>query len=199
MTESIDAKWTDEGWDVNVSVFNSEIRDALAVQTADGNKLQLFNAPGPRRAPGAEVLIHYVVGPLQAIGSWSYIDATQATLSGLRQAAPLVPHQSGELGAILESTKRGRVGLEAGYTGRQALEDDPYRSVSEAYFELNALGEIRFGSVSIFMNAINLTNVRQTRFDPLVRPFPGQGGNPITEVWAPLGGRTFNVGIRAEL
>ena len=42
----------------------------------------------------------------------------------------------------LESTKRGRVGLEAGYTGRQALEDDPYRSVSEAYFELNALGEI---------------------------------------------------------
>ena len=31
------------------------------------------------------------------------------------------------------------------------------------------------------MNAINLTNVRQTRFDPLVRPFPGQGGNPIAE------------------
>ena len=55
VTESIDAKWTDEGWDVNVSVFNSEIRDALAVQTPDGNKLQLFNAPGPRRAPGADI------------------------------------------------------------------------------------------------------------------------------------------------
>jgi hypothetical protein len=96
------------------------------VQSADGNKLQLFNAPGPRRAPGAEVLIHYVVGPLQAIGSWSYIDATEASLSGLRQAAPLVPRQS-------------------------------------------------------------------------VRPSPGLGGNPITEVWAPLEGRTFNIGIRAEL
>jgi outer membrane receptor for ferrienterochelin and colicins len=88
--------------------------------------------------------------------------------------------------------------LELGYTGRQALEDDPYRSVSEPYFELNALGEIHFGAVSIFLNAINLTNVRQTRFDPLIRTTPGLGGNPITEVWAPLDGRTFNAGIRAE-
>ena len=199
VTESIDGKWTDEGWDVNVSVFNSEIRDALTVQSADGNKLQLFNAPGPRNAPGAEVLIHYVVGPLQAIGSWSTIDATEATLFGLRQAAPLVPRQSGELGVILESKKRGRVGLEVGYTGRQALEDDPFRNLSEPYFELNALGEIRLGSVSIFINAINLTNMRQTRFDPLVRPSPGLGGNPITEVWAPLEGCTFNIGMRAEL
>ena len=199
VTESVDAKWADAGWDVNVSVFNSEIRDALTVQSAAGDKLQLFNAPGSRRAPGAEVLIHYVAGPLQAIGSWSYIDATEAALSGLRQAAPLVPRFSGELGAILESKKRGRVGLEVGYTGRQSLEDDPYRSVGEPYFELNALGEIRFGSVSIFLNAINLTNVRQTRFDPLIRTTQGLGGTPITEVWAPLDGRTFNVGIRADL
>jgi outer membrane receptor for ferrienterochelin and colicins len=71
--------------------------------------------------------------------------------------------------------------------------------VSEAYLELNALGEIHFGSVSIFVNAINLTNVRQTRFDPLIRPTPGLGGNPITDVWAPLDGRTFNPGIRVDL
>ncbi|GAC1301855.1 MAG: TonB-dependent receptor [Steroidobacteraceae bacterium] len=200
VTESLDAQWTDGGWDVNVSVFNSEIRDALAVQGAPGEKLQLFNAPGPRRAPGAEVLVHYVAGPLQVIGSWSHIDATEELISGMRQEAPLVPRNSGELGAIVESKKqRGRVGLEVGYTGRQALEDDPYRSVSEPYFELNALGEFRFGGISIFLNAINLTNVRQTRFDPLVRQSPGLGGNPITEIWAPLDGRIFNIGIRADL
>jgi iron complex outermembrane receptor protein len=199
VTESIDAKWTDARWDVNLGVFDSAIRNALTVQAADGSKLQIVNAPGPRRAPGAELLIHYVAGPLHAIGSWSRVDATEATLAGRRQSAPLVPRQSGELGAILESKDRGRVGLEIGYTGRQALEDDPYRSVSEPYIELNALGEIRFGCVSIFLNAINLTNVRQTRFDPLVRPSAGLGGNPITEVWAPLEGRGFNIGIRAEL
>lgn len=198
VTASIDAKWTDRGLDLTVSVFSSQIHDALNVLAAPGDKLQLFNAPAPRRAPGAEVLAHYVVGPLQAIGSWSYINATEVLLSGERQAVPEVPRHSGELGAILEN-QRGRVGLEVGYTGRQALEDDPYRSVSEPYFELNALGEVRVGSVSIFLNAINLTDVRQTHFDPLVRPFPGLGGNPITEVWAPLSGRTFNLGFRAGL
>jgi len=199
ITESLDAKWASEDWDVNFSVFDSQIRDALTVQGMSGSKLELLNAPGPRRAPGAEMLIHYVAGPLQVIGSWSYIEATEATFSGSRQDAPLVPRHSGELGAIVESKKRGRVGLEVGYTGRQALEDDPFRRVSEPYFELNALGELRIGNVSIFLNAINLTNVRQTRFDPLVRPTLGLGGNPITDVWAPLDGRTFNVGVRAEL
>jgi len=199
MTESLDAKWSDAQWDVNVGVFDSNVHNALTVQAADGNKLQIFNAPGPRRAPGAELLIHYVVGPLHAIGSWSMVDASEATLADRRESAPLVPRQTGELGAILESKDRGRVGLEVGYTGRQALEDDPYRSMSEPYFELNALGEIRSGRVSIFLNAINLTNVRQTRFDPLVRPSAGLGGNPLTEVWAPLEGRMFNIGIRAEL
>jgi len=199
VTESLDAKWADEGWDVNFSVFNSEIRHPLAVRSASGEKLDLVNAPGPRRAPGAEVLIHYVAGPLQVIGSYSHIHATEASLSGLRQDAPLVPRNSAELGGILENKKRGRIGLEVGYTGRQALEDDPYRSVSEPNVELNALGEIRFGAVSIFINAINLTNVRQTRFDPLLRRTPGLGGNPITDVWAPLDGRTFNVGIRVDL
>lgn len=199
VTESLDAKWAAKGWDINISVFDSEVRNALAVQAAPGEKLELVNAPGPRRAPGAEMLIHYVAGPLQAIGSWSYINATEAAVSGARQEAPLVPRQSAELGAILENSQRGRIGLEMSYTGRQALEDDPYRNTSEPYVELNALGEIHFAVVSIFLNMINLTNVRQTRFDPLVRPTPGLGGTPITEVWAPLDGRTINVGIRADL
>jgi iron complex outermembrane receptor protein len=145
------------------------------------------------------VLIHYVTGALQIIGSWSYIDATQFLPSGLRVQAPLVPRQSAELGGILESEKRGRIGLELGYTGRQALLDDPYRSINEPYVELNALAEIRFEGFSVFFNAINLTDVRQTRLDPLIRPTPGPGGNPITDVWAPLEGRSFNLGVRAKL
>jgi iron complex outermembrane receptor protein len=199
VTASLDAKWADGGWDVNASVFSSEIRDPLEAISAPGEKLELVNQPGPRRAPGAEALIRYLAGPLQLIASWSYLDVTEVGTSGVRQGAPLVPRESGELAGILESEQRGRIGIELGYTGRQALMDDPYRSVSEPYFELNVLGELRFGAVSVFLNAINLTDVRQTHYDPLVRPTPGPGGNPITDVWAPLEGRTFNLGIRAEL
>ena len=206
VTESMDAKWADEGWDVNVSVFTSEIRDPLEV-LALGAKLRLINAPAAQRAPGAEALIGYVVGPLQALASWSYINATQVDSTGVRRDVPLVPRQAGSLDAILESDKRGRLGVELDYTGTQALEYDPYRSVSPGYFSFNALAEVRFKGFSVFFNAINLSNVRQTRWDPLIRPSPspgpgpgpGPGGNPITDVWAPLDGRTFNLGIRAKL
>lgn len=199
LTASLDAKWSAHGWDVNASIFTSEIRDPLTALPAPGEKLEIINGPGPQRAPGAEALIGYVAGPLHAIASWTYLNATQEITPGVRQDTPLVPRQAAEIGAILESERRGRIGLELGYTGRQAIEYDPYRNVSPGFVELNALGELRFGDVGVFINAINLTNVRQTNYDPLLRPSLGPGGNPITEVWAPLAGRTFNLGIRAEL
>jgi iron complex outermembrane receptor protein len=198
-TASLDAKWSAHHWDINLSIFDSEIRGPLTALPAAGEKLEIVNGAGPRRVPGAEALIGYVAGPLHAIASWSYLNATEEDSPGARHDAPLVPRHAAEIGAILESEKRGRVGLEVSYTGRQALAYDPYRSVSPSFFELNALGELRFGDVAVFLNAINLTDVRQTHYDPLLRPSPGPGGNPITEVWAPLDGRTFNLGIRAEL
>ena len=198
-TASLDAKWSAEGWDVNLSVFASEIRHPLEVLPAPGAKLTLVNAAGPRRVPGAEALIGYVVGPLRAIASWSYLTATQVDFSGARQNVPRVPRHSAEIGGILQNEKRGRIGLELGYTGRQALTDDPYRRVSRAYIELNALAEIRFGRTAVFVNAINLTDERQTHYDPILRPGPGPGGDPTTDAWAPLDGRTFNLGIRIEL
>jgi outer membrane receptor for ferrienterochelin and colicins len=199
VTESLDGKWAVEAWDVNVSVFNSEIHHPLAAQAVSAARIELVNAPGSRRAPGAEILIHYVTGPLQMIGSWSYIDATEATAPGSRQPAPLVPRHSAELGGILESEQRGRIGLEVSYIGKQGLQDDPYRTVSKPYIQLNALAEIRFSGFSIFLNAVNLTGTRQTNYDPLLRPAPGLAGDPITDVWAPLDGRTFNIGIRTGL
>ncbi|MDE2252038.1 MAG: TonB-dependent receptor [Gammaproteobacteria bacterium] len=197
-TASIDGKWADDGWDINVSIFTSEIRDPLAV-VPTGGQLRIINAPGPRRAPGAELLIGYVAGPLHAIASFSSIHATQADLTGARQGVPLVPRETASLDAILESEQRGRIGFELDYTGPQTLENDPFRATSPAFVAVNALAEIRFKGIGVFLNALNLTNVRQTQFDPLLRPGPGPGGNPITDVWAPLDGRTFNLGIRLEL
>jgi iron complex outermembrane receptor protein len=197
VTASLDAKWADVSWDVNASLFTSEIRQALDA-LAVGDKLELYNAPGPRRAPGAEVLGTYVVGPLHAIASYSYIDATEADQTGLRRDVPLIPRRAATLDGIVES-ERGRVGLEFDYTGTQPLMDDPYRLVSRDYFSFNALAELRLRKFSIFANAINLSNVRQTRWDPLIRPSLGPGGDPITDVWAPIDGRTFNIGIRAAL
>jgi hypothetical protein len=66
------------------------------------------------------------------------------------------------------------------------------------YFVDERPGELDLKAVSIYFNAIDLTNVRQTRFEPLVRTSLGPGGNPISEVWAPLAGRTVTVGIKRQ-
>lgn len=198
-TGALDLRWQDGNWDLNASVFMSEIRDPLRVIPEPDDRLRIENAPRPWRAPGVEILAGYVDGPLHAIASWSAVHATELDASGRRHDAVGVPQQTAALDAILESETRGRVGFELEYVGRQALDDNPYRNTSPAYWQLNVLAELRFGEIGLFLNAINLTDVRQTRTDPLLRPVPGPGGNPMTDTWAPLAGRTFNVGIRSEL
>ncbi|HZF16358.1 MAG TPA: TonB-dependent receptor [Steroidobacteraceae bacterium] len=198
-TAAIDAKWSDEGWDVNASVFYSEVRDPLATRAITGDRIEVINAAGPWRAPGAEVLVGYTRGSLHVISAWSLIDATESAGDGARTRPDRIPHETISLDGIYEVESRGRFGIEIDYTGQQALHDNPYRSVSPGYFEINVLGEMRFGKVALFVNALNVANRRQTDFDPLIRPLPGPGGNPITAAWAPLAGRTFNLGIRVEL
>ena len=200
VSSSLDVKWADEGWEINGSVFASEIRDPLVVRSAAlPHRLELVNAEGPLRAIGAEFLLHYVTGPLHLMSSSTILDVSEIGLQGERGDADRVPRFSGELAAIVEDEKRGRIGVEVSYTGTQALLDNPYRSEGKSYLEVSALGELKFGRVSIFLNAINLTDVRQTRFDPLLLPTPADDGRRIVDVWAPVSGRTFNLGVRMEL
>ena len=199
-SSSLDVKWMDEGWEINGSVFASEIRDPLTVRSSTlPGRLELINADRPRRVAGAELLLHYVAGPLHMIGSSTYLDVTEAVEDGGRRRSDRVPRVSAELAGILEDEDRGRVGIEVSYTGSQALLDNPYRNEGRSYVEVNALAEMKFGSVAVFFNALNLTNLRQTRFDPLLRPSPAADGQRIVDVWAPLDGRIFNLGVRMEL
>lgn len=196
---SLDLGWMDGDWDVNASVFTADVRNAFQVVPRPNERLELVNASALRRAPGVEVLVGYLHGPVHAIASWSDIHVTEVDASGVRHDAYLVPRHTATLDGILESEQRGRIGVELEYTGRQALDDNPYRSASPGYWQLNCLAEVRFGEFAIFVNAVNLTDVRQTKYDPLVRPYPGPGDDPITGVWAPLDGRVFNLGVRGEL
>jgi len=114
----------------------------------------------------------------------------------LRLESPLTPKHSLGIVGMWERENIGRVGIEYYFTGEQQLEANPYRNRSEPYSIFGMLAERRIGPVSVFLNAENLTNVRQTKFDPLVRPTQAIDGRWTVDGWAPLDGRTFNGGVR---
>ena len=86
--------------------------------------------------------------------------------------------------------------MELYYTGRQDLEDNPFRTRSRPYVQRGLLGEIVLGKISLFANAENLLDVRQSRYDPLVLPQRAASGQWTVDAWAPLEGFILNGGIR---
>jgi outer membrane receptor for ferrienterochelin and colicins len=95
-----------------------------------------------------------------------------------------------------EKEELGRIGIEYYFTGAQRLKVNPYRDRSEPYSIVGILAERRFGRVKVFVNAENVTDTRQTRFDPLLVRERTPDGRITLDAWAPLDGRTFNFGVR---
>jgi len=199
---SLDAGWNAGPLELSASVFGSRVRHPLnerTVRTGPTPMLELYSMAGPRETRGAELLAHVDHGVLQLLASYTYLDAREENPSGGRRWAERVPRKAGEVGAILEDEEVGRVGVEWAYTGKMRIENDPYRGFTRPFSELNFLAAKSFGETQVFFNALNLLDVRQSRYDPLLRPAPSAVGQPATDLWAPLAGRVFNVGVQLEM
>jgi len=184
-------------WELNATLFGSRVRDALVVTPDGSGSLVLSNARQPVRTWGTELLARYEAGPLHVTGTHVYTHSTEADPDGTaRREVPLTPrHTVGVVGAW-EQEGRGRFGVEVYYTGRQALEDDPFRTISRDYWIVGFLVERRVGPARLFLNLENVLDTRQTGWDSLVLPARSPEGEWITSVWAPLDGRAVNGGVR---
>ncbi len=184
-------------FEVNGTLFASTIHDPVLLRDSSG-VLKLVNATGPTRTSGVEFYAVYLREPLTITADYAYLHSTEVPPeTGSRQAVPLNPRHSAGLDVAWENGETGsRVGVEAFYTGLQALEHDPYRTTSRPYTTIGVLVSQRIGPALLYLNAENLTDVRQTRYEPLLLPAPGEGGRWTTDEWAPLEGRLFNLGVR---
>jgi outer membrane receptor for ferrienterochelin and colicins len=117
-------------------------------------------------------------------------------VDGLERDVAQTPRHSAGVVGMWEVEDSGRIGVEWYYTGSQALEENPYRTVSEPYMIVGVLAEKQFGRIRLFVNGENLSGVRQTKWDPLLRPTRAVDGRWAVDAWAPLDGRTINGGIR---
>ena len=195
LSSSFDLSRTDGPLSYTATLFASRISDPLHVERSPGYVLRTL--PEPTTNVGLELLGTWRRAPFSVTTTYTYVQARETVL-GIDQDVPLTPRHSAGIVAMWEKEDVGRVGLEWYYTGRQSLEENPYRAVSEPYMILGLLAEKQWGRVRLFVNGENLTGVRQTRWDPLLRPTRAADGRWTVDAWAPLEGRNINGGVRVQ-
>jgi len=194
---SIDIGYARGPIETSLTLFSSTIERATRLVPTTPDRVRLINLVGDTRVRGSELLLRYRRAPFTITGSYVYMDASEPGEAGVgRRRTPLVPRHSAGLVAVWERHGRGRIGVEAYYTGEQALEDNPFRTESRPYLHVGILGEIAIGRVRLFANAENILGVRQTRYDPLVLPQRLPDGRWTLDVWAPTEGFILNAGLR---
>ena len=177
------------------TVFRSTIRHPVHVERETA--YTIGNLEAPTTNTGLELLTTVRQAPFSVTGSYTYVQARQP-VGGRTWDVPLTPRHSAGVVAMAEWEDLGRIGLEWYYTGRQRLEADPFRNWSEPYVIVGLLAERRFGRYRFFVNGENLTDTRQTKWDPMLRPRLAADGRIATDVWAPLEGRSINGGVRIQ-
>ncbi|HEX2168602.1 MAG TPA: TonB-dependent receptor [Longimicrobiales bacterium] len=187
--------------ELNATLFGSRIDDPVQARPAanDPSLIELFNAEGDVRTHGTELLARYHREGIHITATHVYMRSTEPDPGAPgRREVPLTPRHTAGMVAALEQEGRGRFGVELYYTGVQQLDGNPYRSESESHVIVGFLAERRFGPARLFLNAENILDTRQTRHDPLTLPARAPDGRWLTDVWAPLEGRSFNGGVRLE-
>lgn len=175
-----------------VTLFRYDVRDPVVLDRAT---YTLANASEPTITSGVETVAIYRREPFSVTGTYTYVWSREG-IGPERGDVPLTPRHSAGFVGMWEREDRGRIGVEAYLTGRQRLEDNPYRSKSVPYVLFGGLVERRIGRVRVFVNVENLGDVRQTHWESIIRPTRAADGRWTVDAWAPLDGRVINGGVR---
>jgi iron complex outermembrane receptor protein len=180
-----------------VTVFHSRVIDPVDVDRI--NQYVLRNLATPTTNTGVEALAVWKVEEFSFVANYNFVQSEEDTDLG-RAAVPLTPRHAVGLDAAWDwgEHEAWHAGAEWYYTGRQRLEANPYRQDSAPYNLIGFLLSRRVGRLLLFINGENLTNVKQTDWDPLLRPSRGIDGRWTVDAWAPLDGRVINGGVRVS-
>ena len=182
---------------VTATLFASNIAHPVYVDRTDAYRI--LNLVAPRKNRGTELLATWRNSPFAVTASYTYVRASELAPNSYRADVPLTPRHSLGIVGMWEKQGRARFGMECYYTGEQRLENNPYRNTSRPYLLAGAMGELKVAKhVRLFINLENLTNIRQTRWDPVLLPKRSVDGRWTVDAWAPLDGRVANGGVRLE-
>lgn len=116
-------------------------------------------------------------------------------INGVRGIAPLTSKHIVSFFAGYES-KRFGIGIDCYYFSPVKLSDG---SVGRRMWELGINGQVNLKYVLIFANLENILDMRQTTYGPIIQPGSSPQRPRFKEIYAPLEGRFFNVGVKVRL
>jgi outer membrane receptor for ferrienterochelin and colicins len=175
--------------EVTLTVFHNHIDHPALI---DRTTYTLRTEEDPVETSGVQLLATARRAPFSVTGTYAYLNTRERE----GREIALTPRNSAGLIAAADIKGRGRVGVRVDYTGVQRLDANPYRSKSEPYVVSGLFGEVGFGHWRVFVAADNLSDVRQTHWDPIARPTRDVDGRWTVDAWAPLAGRIVNGGLR---
>jgi iron complex outermembrane receptor protein len=181
------------------TVFGTVIHHPVVAIPAAGGRYSFASSQFAHSARGAELSAVFNLAPLIFTGLYTYTDSRERSslTSEVESAAPYVPRHTGGVDVAWNHARRGtRIALESFFTSRQLLKDDPALEVSKPYAVTGIQMSQKFGRFKLFANIENLTDVRQTKYAPVVLPARATDGRWTVTPWSPLEGRTFSVGVR---
>ena len=204
-TASIDVSYQMENLESSATFFTSDIDKVTELQEVDelfpssNKRVRIVNASGATKIRGAELLLRYRWHDIKFTVNYLFTDATKNKHAETgRIPLALTPKHSAGFVVMWEEHGSHLLGFEAYYTGAQELDNNPYRTRSDAYWHLGLLGQITLGRVSWFLNLENLLNVRQTREEPLLLTQQSPSGRWTTDIWSRNDGFTVNAGVRIQ-
>lgn len=181
------------GYSLNQLFFYTQITDPLVLELSTGGLYRFRNADTPIISKGFETNTKFTYDIAKLFIGYTYTDAKAGYLAADRRL-PLLPRNKINSSLVFEKAGSFKGGIEAYYSSRQTLDD---RSKTRSLFEIGLFAEKIFKKLSVFVNAENITDVRQSRYGSVVL---GAHNNPtFAEIYTHLEGRIFNGGIKIRL
>lgn len=177
-------------YSINQMFFYTEITDPIVLRPDVNNVYRFSNAASPVISRGFETNARLGYDIAKLFIGYTFTDAQAGYLAGDRTLT-LLPRHKINSSLVFEKHESFKTGVEFYYGSRQTLDD---RSLTRATAEIGLFGEKTFGKYSFFINAENLTDVRQSRYGQVVT---GPHQNPtFADLYTHTEGRILNGGVK---
>jgi iron complex outermembrane receptor protein/outer membrane receptor for ferrienterochelin and colicins len=177
-------------YNLNQMFFYTRIDDPLVLESDSLGIYRFRNAAQPIKSAGFETNARFGYDIAKLFIGYTFTNAKAKYLTG-NQFLPLLPKHRINSALVFEKEESYKTGVEAYFTSRQFLTDG---AKTRSFAVFGFFAEKIFGKFSLFFNAENITDVRQSRYDRVV--FPPHQNPSFSEIYTIVEGRIFNGGIK---